>query len=87
MTSSSANGKKTGKNRAQRKIGVLSFSGAAMPPKLASLEILEVRKIHTVTKTMSMNSVSRGEYRKMTQLPEKMSCLLQEVRIYLDTTI
>ena len=58
-----------------------------MPQKLASLVVLEVRKIHTVIMMMRTNNVSRGESTKMMRLPEKMSCLLQEVKIYLDTTI
>ena len=33
---------------------------------------------------MGTNDVSRGESRKMTKLPEKVSCLLQEARIYLE---
>ena len=47
----------------------------------------EVRKIHTVTMMMGTNYVSRGDFRKMTQWPEKVSCLLQEARIYLDPTV
>ena len=43
---------------------------------LASLEILEVRKIHTVTMMMDTKDVSRDESRKMAQLPEKASYLL-----------
>ena len=58
-----------------------------MPQILVSLEMLQVRKIHTVTMMMGTNDVSRGESRKMTKLPEKVSCLLQEARIYLDPTI
>ena len=69
------------------KIGVLRFSGAATPQMLASPEILEVRKIHTVTMMMGRNYISRGDFRKMTQWPEKVSCLLQEARIYLDPTV
>ena len=58
-----------------------------MPQILASLEMLKKRKIHTVTMIMGTNDVSRGEARKMTRLPEKVSCLLQEMRIYLDPTM
>ena len=67
-------------------MGVLRFSGAAMTQMLASLEMLEVRKNHTVTMMMGTNVVSRGESRKMTMMPEKESCFLQELRIYLDPT-
>ena len=73
--------------KAHWQVGVLSFPGAAMPQLLASLEMLEVRKIHTVTILMGTNDVSRGDWRKITMLPEKVSCLLQEVWIYLDHTI
>ena len=68
-------------------IGVLRFSVAATPQIVASPKMLEVRKIHTVTMMMSRNYVSRGDFRKMTQWPEKVSCLLQEARIYLDPTV
>ena len=68
-------------------IGVLSFSGAATPQMLVSPEMLEVRKIHPVTMMMGRNYVSRGDFRKMTEWPEKVSCLLQEARIYLDPTV
>ena len=54
-------------------MGVLSFSGAAMPKTLASLEMLEVKKKHIVTKMMGTNDDSRGRSRKMTLLPEKLS--------------
>ena len=50
-------------------VGVLSFSGAATPQKLASLEMLDIVKMHTV------------------RLHEKMSCILEELRIYLDLAI
>ena len=56
-------------------------------PMYASLEMLDVRKIHRVTMMMGTIDLSRGESRKMTQLPEKVSCLLQEARIFLDSTI
>ena len=51
-------------------MGVLSFSGAAMTQMLASLEMLEVRKNHTVTMMIGTNVVSRGEPKKMTMMPE-----------------
>ena len=49
--------------------------------------MLAVGKIHTFTIMMGRNDVSRGESRKMTQLPEKLGCLLREVEICLDPKI
>ena len=43
---------------------------------LASLEMLEVRKVYTVTLMIGTNKVSRGESRKKMSLPEKVKCLL-----------
>ena len=54
---------------------------------LASLEMLEMVKMYTVTLTMGTNDVSRGESRKVMRLHEKMSCVLEELRIYLDPAI
>ena len=42
---------------------------------------------HTVTTMMGTNDVSKGESRKMMMLSEKVSCLLQDARIYLHPTI
>ena len=67
--------------------GNLSFSGAVISQMLASLEMLEVRKIHTVTMMMGTNDVSLGELRMMMRLPEEVNCLLQVVKNYLDPTI
>ena len=64
-------------------VGVLSFSGAATPKMLASLEILDMVKMYTVTLMMGTNDVSRGESRKVMRLHEKMSKVLQELRICL----
>ena len=64
-------------------MGILSFSGAAMPKTLASLEMLEMKKLHTVTLMMGTNEVSR----KLVRLPEKVGCILEEGRIYLDLTV
>ena len=47
---------------------------------LASLEMLDMVKIYTVTLMMGTNDVSRGESRKVMRL----SCILEELRIYLD---
>ena len=52
-------------NRVHLQVGIFSFSGAAMHQMLASLEMLEVRKIRTITIMMGTNDVSRGEARKM----------------------
>ena len=68
-------------------VGVLSFSGAEMPQMLASLEMLDMLKIYTVTLMMGTNDVSRGESRKVMRLHETMSCILEELRIYLDPAI
>ena len=68
-------------------VGVLSFSGAATPQMLASLEMLDMVKMYTVTLMMGTNDVSRGESRKVMRLHEKMSCILQELRIWFDPAI
>ena len=72
--------------------GVRSFDfarnpGEAMPQMLASLEMLEMGKMYTITLKMGTNDVSRGESRKMMRLQDKLSCILEEQRIYLDTAI
>ena len=53
--------------------GVLSFSGAATPQMLASLEMVGMAKMYTVTLMMGTNDVSRGELRKVMRLHDKMS--------------
>ena len=68
-------------------VGVLSLSAAATPQMLASLEMLDMVKMYTVTLTMGTNDVSRGESRKVMKLHEKMSCFLQELRIWFDPAI
>ena len=70
--------------QAHWQVGVLSFSGAATTQLLASLEMLEIAKMYTVTLMMGTNDVSRGELRKVTRLQEKMNCIFEELRIYLD---
>ena len=57
------------------------FSGAATPQLLASLEMMEMAKMYKVTLMMGTNDVSRGESRKVMRLQEKMSCILDELRI------
>ena len=44
-------------------------------------------KMYTVTLMMGTNDVSRGASRKMMRLHEKMSCILQELRICFDPAI
>ena len=70
-------------------VGDLSFSGAATPQMLASLEMLDMHmvKMYTVTLMMGTNDVSRGESRKVMRLHEKMNYILEELRIYLDPLI
>ena len=68
-------------------VGVLSFSGAATPQMLASREILDMVKMYTVTLMMGTNDVSRGESRKVMRLQEKISCILQELRICFNSAI
>ena len=75
------------RNQSHSQVGVLSFSGAATPQMLASLEMLELAKMYTVTLMMGTNDVSRGEPRKVMRLQEKMSCILEEWRIYQDPAI
>ena len=74
--------------QAHWQVGILSFfSGAATPQMLASLEMLEMAKTYTVTLMLGTNDGSRGEQRKVMRLQEKMSCILEELRIYLDPAI
>ena len=54
---------------------------------LASLEMLDMAKMYAVTLMMGTNDVSRGESRKVMRLHEKMSCIFEELRIYLDPAI
>ena len=68
-------------------VGILSFSGAATPQMLASLDMLEMAKIYMVTLMLGTNDVSRGEQRKIMRLQEKMSCILEELSFYLDPAI
>ena len=68
-------------------MGVLSFSGAATPQMLASLVMLEMARMYTFTLMMGTNDMSRGEPRKVMRLQEKMSCMLEKLRSYLDPAI
>ena len=65
--------------------GVLSFSGAATPQMLASLEMLGMASIYPVTLIIGTNDVSRGESRKVKRLHDKMRCILEELRIQMDS--
>ena len=67
--------------------GVLSFSGAATPQMLASFEMLGMARMYTVTLMMGTNDGSRGESRKVMRLHDKMSCILEELRIQIDPAI
>ena len=51
---------------------------------LASLEMLDMVKMYTVTLMMGTDDVPSGESRKVMRQHEKMSCILEELRIYLD---
>ena len=64
--------------------GILSFSGAATPQMLASLEMLGMARMYTVTLMMGTNDVPRGESRKVMRLHDNMSCILEELRIQMD---
>ena len=68
-------------------VGTLSFWGAAMPQILASLEMLEMGKVYTVTLMMGTKNASKGESRKMVRLQDKENCFLEELRIYLEPTV
>ena len=62
--------------------GILSFAGAATPP-----EMLGMARVYMVTLMIGTNDVSRGEARKVTRLHDKMSCILEELRIQMDPAI
>ena len=67
--------------------GILSFAEAATPQVLASLEMLGMANVYTVTLMIGTNDVSRGESRKVMRLHDKMSCILEELRIQMDPAI
>ena len=54
---------------------------------LASLEMVGMAKMYTLTLVMGANDVSRGEVRKFMRLHDKMSCILEELRIQMDPAI
>ena len=65
----------------------LSFSGAATPQILASLEMLGMARVYTVILMIGTNDVFRGETRKVMKLHDKLSCILEELRIQMDPAI
>ena len=67
--------------------GILSFSGAATPQIVASLEMLGISRVYTVTLMIGTNDLSRAESRKVMKLHDKMSCILEELRIQMDPAI
>ena len=66
---------------------ILSFAGAATPQMLATLEMLGMARVYTVTLMIGTNDVSRREGRKVTRLHDKLSCILEELRIQMDPAI
>ena len=54
---------------------------------LASLEMVGMAKMYTVTLMMGTNDVSRGELRKVMRFHDKLSCILEELRIQMDPAI
>ena len=58
-----------------------------MPQILASLEMLGMARVYTVTLMIGTSDVSRGESRKVMKLQDKMSCILEELRIQMDPAI
>ena len=72
------------RTQAHWQVDILSFSDAATPQMLASLEMLDMTKLYTVKLMLGTEYVSRGERRKVMRLQKKMSCILEELRIYLE---
>ena len=73
--------------RSHWQTGILSFSGAATPQILASLEMLGMARVYMVTLMIGTNDVSRGESRKVMRLHDKLSCILEELRIQMDPAV
>ena len=60
--------------------GILSFAGAATPQMLATLEMLGMARVYTVTLMIGTNDVSRGESRKvMKQHAMEMNTMVQNL--------
>ena len=62
-------------------------NGDLEPQMLATFEMLGMARVYTVTLMVGTNDVSRGEARKVTRLHDKMSCILEELRIQMDPAI
>ena len=73
--------------RSHWQTGILSFSGAATPQILASLEMLGMARVYTVTSMIGTNDVSRGESRKVMRLHDKLSCILEVLRFQMDPAV
>ena len=58
-----------------------------MPQILASLEMLGMARVYTVTLMIGTNDLSKGESRKVMRLHDMMSCILEELRIQMDPAI
>ena len=58
-----------------------------MPQMLASLQMLVMGKIYTLTLMMETNDVFRGHSRKMTRLQDKVSCILEELKVHLEPAV
>ena len=54
---------------------------------LATLEMQGMTRVNTVTLMIGTNDVSRGESRKVMKLHDKMSCILEELRIQMNPAI
>ena len=67
--------------------GDIEFLWCGNAPDVASLEMQELGKIYTVTLTMGTNDLSKGESRKMMRLQDKLSCILEELRVYFDPVV
>ena len=67
--------------------GILSFSGAATPEILASLEMLGMTRVYTVSLMVGTNDVSRVEAMKVMRLHDKLSCILEELRFQMDPSV
>ena len=53
----------------------------------AAFKKATLNELYPHTLTMGTNDVSRGEARKMMSLQDKVSCILEELRIYLDPAV
>ena len=58
-----------------------------MPQLLASLELLEIRKLYAVLGMMKTDDIPRAGSRKLTRRSLKVDCSMHEMRICLNPTI